>query len=259
MKLCASNIGWSADDDDRAFQKLKECGFSGVEIAPTRIVCAPAYTKCDEAAAFAQQRRLDGLAIPSMQSIWYGRQESIFGPPQERQALAEYTRQAVDFAAALGCGNLVFGCPRNRAVPQGGDPESAVSFFEEIGAYAAARGCTIALEANPVIYNTNFMNTTPEAFSVARRCGSGVSINLDVGTMVYNGEDVAALSDILPLVSHVHISEPHLAPIERRPLHRELAAVLQAFGYDGFVSVEMKTQPLDELLPIWDYVAEVFG
>lgn len=54
----------------------------------------------------------------SMQSIWYGRTEKLFGTEEERNLLLDYTKSAVDFAAAIGCKNLVFGCPKNRCIPE---------------------------------------------------------------------------------------------------------------------------------------------
>ena len=68
--------------------------------------------------------------------------------------------------------------------------------------------------------------------------------------------DVAAH---LHRVSHVHISEPGLAPIQPRPLHRELALLLKGVGYQGFVSLEMKAAGEEELTRSLEYVAEVFG
>ncbi len=260
MKLSASNIGWEAADDERVSEALHMRGYLGLEIAPTRLVPAPPYENIEQASALAGQLlERYGLCIPSMQSIWYGRSEKVFGSPQERETLAEYTCRAVDFACAVGCPSLVFGCPKNRSIPQGGQEGVAIDFFKQIGAYAAQHGCVIALEANPPVYGTNFMNTTSEAFRVAGLCGEGIAVNFDLGTLLTNGETLAPLAENLHKVSHIHISEPGLAPIEKRPVHRELAALLRAQGYGGFVSVEMKAQPYEVVCEVLDYVAEVFG
>ncbi len=260
MQLCASNIGWAAENDNRIYAAMQQRGFAGVEIAPTRLLAPPAYEKAGEMATYAVRLRTEyGLVIPSMQSIWYGREERVFGTDAERRILADYTKQAIDFARAAGCPSLVFGCPKNRNRPDGADVRTAVDFFDEIGDYAAVNGCVIALEANPPVYNTNFMNTTEEAFAVAAQCGAGVAVNLDFGTIIANGESLDGLAQKLARVSHVHISEPGLAPIERREQHGDLASILRDNGYTGFVSIEMKTQPFEDVLKIMDYTAEVFG
>jgi sugar phosphate isomerase/epimerase len=193
-----------------------------------------------------------------MQSIWFGQNGSIFGP--ERRALLAYTLRAIEFAKAAGCGNLVFGCPKNRVLPENADSGTAVPFFAELGAAAAAAGTVVALEANPPLYGTNFINTTLQALDMARQVASpGFKVNLDVGTLIANGESAAGLAGQVCAFSHVHVSEPGLAMLEKRPLHRELAALLRHEGYAGYVSIEMKAAAPGELERALDYVAGVFG
>ena len=113
MKLSISNIAWEASADEQMQQKLQELNFQGLEIAPTRIFPSSPYDNLPEAKTWAEAlHRKYGLTIPSMQSIWFGRQEMLFGAEAEREALLAYTKKAIDFAAAMGCHNLVFGCPK---------------------------------------------------------------------------------------------------------------------------------------------------
>ena len=53
-----------------------------------------------------------------MQSIWYGMIEK-FDSSDKRQKLIKYTKKAIDFAVAIECSKLVFGCPKNRVAPHG--------------------------------------------------------------------------------------------------------------------------------------------
>lgn len=262
MNRSISNIGWLAEDDLRVYEWMKDMGFSGLEIAPTRIFPSAPYDNVSAARDWAAQIKHEhGFAIPSMQSIWYGRSENVFGSSEERAALIDYTKKAVDFAEAIGCGNLVFGCPRNRSMPEGAKSEDALAFFREIGAYAVAHHCVIALEANPPIYNTNFMNTTEQALEFIQLVDSdGFRLNLDVGTMLENGESVAVLAGKERYINHVHISEPGLKPIEKRSLHMELADLLRTVKYNGFVSIEVgKQERAEALVPMMKYVEEIFG
>ena len=260
MKLSASNIGWNMQQDEQAWQLLKDLGYTGLEIAPTRIFPERPYDNLPGAALFAGVMfQKYGLTISSMQSIWYGQQCNIFNE-EEAKALVDYTAQALEFAYACHCPNLVFGCPRNRNMPQGHEPQEAESFFKELAYLASRREATIALEANPPMYNTNFLNTTKEAFQLAKKLDiPGIGVNLDVGTMLANGERPSDFAAYMKYVSHVHISEPGLAPIEKRAIHKELALLLGAVGYKGFVSVEMKACDYDTLKNCLEYVAEVFA
>ena len=103
------------------------------------------------------------------------------------------------------------------------------------------------------------LNGTAEAFSLVKRLDNpGLAVNLDLSTMLAQGEKLQNFVDDLKYVSHVHISEPGLAPIQKRPEHKELALLLGAVGYRGFVSVEMARTDLDTVKRTLDYVAEVF-
>lgn len=262
MKLAVSNIAWRPEDDAKAYGLMERYGFTGLEIAPTRVFPENPYDKPEDMRQWSRELKASyGFRIPSMQSIWYGRTEKLFGSREERAALLLYTRKAIDFAAVAGCGNLVFGCPRNRYLPEGGDPEIGVQFFRELGEYAAARGTVVGLEANPPIYHTNYINNTQEALKLVETVNSaGFRLNLDASTIIENGESLSVLAGRAGLISHVHISEPGLGPVQPRPVHRELLTVLKAEGYEGFVSVEMgNTGDLSVLEGVLAYVKEIFG
>lgn len=261
MNLAISNIAWEEHQDESVYHIMKKYGFSGLEIAPTRIFPEAPYAKLDEAAEWSQKLKEEyNFVVPSMQSIWFGRQENLFDSEEERRTLMEYTRKAIDFAAAIGCKNLVFGCPRNRNCPEGAEPDTAIPFFKELGDYAVSRGTVIGMEANPPIYNTNYINDTISALELIRQVASeGFMLNLDVGTMIQNQEKISELAGQVRYISHVHISEPGLKIIEKRNIHRELKELLMAEHYAGYISVEMgKTVTLSELSEILQYIREVF-
>lgn len=241
MQLAISNIGWEKDQDNKVYNMMHDYGFEGLEIAPTRIFPDKPYEHLKEAASWSEQLLKDHqLVVPSMQSIWYGRTEKIFGSLEERNILLEYTKKAIDFAGSIGCRNLVFGCPRNRALPEGKSDDNALDFFHELGEYALTKNTVIGMEANPPMYNTNYINDTASAIDLIKRVNSkGFLLNLDVGTIIANNENLDILRDNLRLVNHVHISEPGLKPIEERELHSSLVKMLKKAEYCGFVSIEM--------------------
>lgn len=261
MKLSISDIAWTAESDEAVYDMMKKYNYAGLEIAPTRIFPINPYDNLKEAEAWSRSIESQcGLAISSMQSIWYGRQEKLFGTEEERKALVDYTKKAIDFAVVIGCRNLVFGCPRNRAVPQNADMEIGILFFKEIGDYAAGKGTVIGIEANPPIYNTNYINDTLSAFELIEKVGSeGFRLNLDLGTMIQNGESIEELRGRVKLINHVHISEPGLKPIEERKLHQELRQVLEEENYQGFISIEMgKGEDIALIENVMKYVGGVF-
>lgn len=196
-----------------------------------------------------------------MQSIWYGRTENIFNSLEDREILVEYTKEAIRFAEKIGCGNLVFGCPRNRNIGESAKLTEAVSFFREIGKYAQEHHTVIGMEANPPIYNTNYINNTVAAIELIREVDNeGFRLNLDFGTIVCNQEHLDVLYDNVDLINHVHISEPGLVRISEREEHHELANILRGGNYGGYVSIEMKQQEnTSDIVATMKYLKEVFA
>lgn len=266
MKLALCNIAWLPEEDEQVYRWMKQYGFSGVEIAPTRIVGTLPYERL-KAAKIWQEEQISsyGFSIPSMQSIWYGKSEGIFGSDEARKFLLQYSQRALLFAKTVYCPHLVFGCPKNRVIPAGMTCETveklAVNFFRELGESANTHNIVIGMEANPQIYGTNFINTTLEAFKLVQKVDSiGFRINLDVGTMIQNEECPDYLCGKVKTISHVHISEPHLAPIRQRGIHQDLAQCLKEEGYKGFISIEMaRPESLSELEEAMHYVREIFS
>lgn len=290
MNLSISNIAWEPGLDCAVYETMQKLGYTGLEIAPTRIFPEAPYEHLPEAAAFARALKEEyGLSVCSLQSIWYGRTERLFGSPEERKILSGYTKKAMDFAQAIGASNLVFGSPRNRQKPDNASPEPILEFFRELEAYAAACGVVLAMEPNPPLYHTNFINTTPQACHLVQtvlgikqsenrrrpddtwRAGAilsdtaGFAVNLDLGTMIENSEDPANLPAWLPFIHHIHISEPGLVPLnpENHNLRQAVAGFItkawDSGAYQGYVSIEMSRRgSLEEISETLRTVRELF-
>lgn len=260
MKLSISNIGWGNELDESMYSLIEKHRF-GLEIAPTRIFPIAPYEHLENAKKWSEKLKEENkILISSIQSIWYGREEKLFGTTDEREKLVAYTKKAIDFAQIVECNNLVFGCPRNRVIFSDADKMLGVAFFKEIGEYAYAHNTVIGIEANPPLYNTNYINTTESALELIEQVNSpGVLLNLDVGTMIENGEDIKLLQDRGQFINHVHISEPGLAKIQERELHGKLALLLKQCKYQNYVSIEMgKGLELQQIENVMMYVKEIF-
>ena len=96
MRLSISNIGWVSESDEQIYKIMKKLDFRGLEIAPTRIFPESPYDKSEDAKKWSESLKNEyGFCVPSMQSIWYGRQEKIFHSPEDREALTEYTKKSI--------------------------------------------------------------------------------------------------------------------------------------------------------------------
>ncbi len=270
MKLSISNIAWDKEYDLEIYRYMQEREITGLEIAPTRLFEKP-YSNINEVAELSSNLKKEhNLAICSMQSIWYGRSESIYNA-QERKTIYDYSLSAIEFAAAANIGNIVFGCPKNRNIPEDKhsndiitDKELAFRIAEEflfrLAEYSYENGTVFAVEPNPDIYGTNFINTTQEAFSLAKKINSkGLKVNVDIGTMINQGESPKILLENKELVNHIHLSVPYLEYVEYHPIHEEIKTVLSDMKYKKYLSIEMKNfKNIDRVKTALDYLVEFF-
>lgn len=258
MNLSISNIAWSFEKNEAMYTYMRELGFSGLEIAPTKFFPDKPYEHRKEFHILcnALNEQYD-ISISSMQSILYGMKQNLF-ESNEAEELLSYLEKAYAFGEAGGGCNLVFGCPKNRSIPEGRKQSDAIPFFEKAATSALSHNCVLALEANPPMYGTNFINTTAQAFEFAREI-PWLKVNLDLGTIIDRNEDLRCVEDNLYMVNHIHISEPGLAPIKKRELHRELASILSDYGYTGYISIEMKETENETVKSIMEYIAEIFA
>ena len=262
MKICLSNLAWNEDRNDEIYWFMQKIGICGLEMAPTKIFGANPYEDLSLAKKYAKEIREDfSIEIMSMQSLWFNRPEKIFVSEAEREILSDYTKKAIIFSEALGCKNLVFGCPKNRVIGNKENLPIAYRFFGELGSFSEKHGVVLSLEANPAIYGTDFINTTREALDFCKSVGvEGLKVNLDFGTIIYNNEKLDFTEDDIRWINHLHISEPNLVPIIERSEHIALRDILCRFNYNGAVSIEMGiSESNDDILDAAVYLKEVFG
>jgi sugar phosphate isomerase/epimerase len=253
MKLGISNIAWKPEELDGALALMAEAGARGLEIAPGLAFAGEADPFKPSAAAVAALRsRLvaHDLELISMQSLLFGvLNAKLFGAPEERARFEAGLLRAVGLAETLGIANLVMGSPANRVIPPTVERARAeaegAETFRRLGDAAAAAGTKLALEPNPATYGTNFMTTLREAFEFAALVDHpAVTVNFDLGALHMNGEfdQAPALFDLAAAkVSHVHVSEPNLAPApaDEAGFATAAAAILKR-GYEGWFSIEMR-------------------
>ncbi len=261
MKISISNIAWDTKYDNEIYSLMNKYGYEGLEIAPTRIVSTNEPYSLENTDKALKILSETGFEIPSAQSILYGKSEKLFGSDEERESLLDYLYKAIDYAAVIKCSNLVFGSPKNRIINDiSKEYDIAVDFFNKAGIYAAEKKIVIAIEANPVIYGTNFINDTFSAYKLVKDINNPhVKINYDMGTVIENNENIDDIEKYLAEINHIHISEPYLELIKKRDIHRRLFHILKSNDYKKYVSIEMKKQDnIADIDSILSYVSELY-
>lgn len=249
-RFAVSNLVWPDADRDAAPAFARGLGFRGLELAPVKAWGGWEQARPADAAALRRRLADEQLEIAALQGICHGVDDlALFAPGAARQRLADHLRRVADFAAACGGVPCVFGAPRLRD-PGDLGPEaamdSAAEFFAVVALHFRAGGSCLSFEANPGRYGCRFATHTAEAAELVRRVGQpGFGLQIDTGTVLVNNEDPTALRSLMPIVSHLHLSEPDLMVLmpDRAAALRAIAAVVRGGGYAGWLSAEMRAVP----------------
>ncbi len=260
MRLAISNIAWKPHERIAVYEFLCDEGVTGLEIAPAQVfpddpdALEPGAAA---AAAFLEEIGRYGLQLVSMQSLLWGVKDArLFGAAAERARFEAALARAVAFAGRFRIPNLVLGSPANRAIPDGMDraeaEEIAQAVFCRAGDLCLAAKTKLALEPNAAAYGTNFLTTMGETIAFAARAAHpAVTVNFDIGALHMNGEfaeGAAWFAKAAPHVSHVHVSEPQLAPAPQdAAAFGSLARAILGQGYGGWFSIEMRAAGGDNL------------
>lgn len=275
MKKAISNIAWPAEDIVSALSLLRENKFRGLEVAPGLLFpdqddpFLPSKQAVDR---LRSELSLAHVEIISMQSLLFGVNNAfLFGTHEQQSIFLKAMRRAIGLAERLQVPNIVFGSPRNRAYSTNWSRERALDHaaetFHGLGGVCAEAGVVLALEPNPAAYGTNLMTTALETFEMCQRVAhSNVKLNFDLGSLHMNEEfgDSLRLFDLcFDHVSHIHISEPNLAPAPENPdgFFNFADGALKR-GYRGWFSIEMKcpeVAPMETLEASLKTVNSLFG
>jgi sugar phosphate isomerase/epimerase len=270
LKLAISNIAWDAEEDQPVFELMREAGFDGVEIAPTKVWDRPLEANEEEVSRYRRFWNERGIEVVALQALLFGRPGlQLFGSHETRTRTLAYLRGMMRLAEWLGARVLVFGAPKNRQVGER-DPaearEIAVDFFRRAGADARSHGVVLAIEPNPAAYACDFVTTSREGKELVEEVGDeGFGLHLDAAAMTLAGEDLTtALGACGGTIAHFHASEPNLGLVGSGPVdHETMASGLRRTGYSGWVSVEMRPPEGEEtksaVRRVLSFVRRVYG
>lgn len=253
MKLGISNIAWSAAEAPEAYRVLAERGVHGIEAAPG--ILFPDSEDPLKPSPNALKSALDraqafGHRFVSMQAVHFGRSDvALFGTQEERHCFLQSLRDAIDLAAELSIGNIVLGSPRNRVRPESMTADeallSATAALQSLGDHAACQNVSIALEANPRRYGTNFLTHFEEACRLSALIAHpAIGVNFDLGERLINRQTADIGTDMdrsAGMLKHVQISAPDLLPpLDNLDLIKQLGKEQRRTGFPHWTTVEMR-------------------
>ncbi len=247
MKLAICNETFVDWPHERAFAFARECGYTGIEIAP--------FTLAQDARAITDEQKSEmrrlaerfELEIIGLHWLLAKTEGYYLTSPDAvvRKATAEYLRELGRCCRDLGGSVLVFGSPRQRNLLPGVSHEQATEFAAEVfsAAMPALEDLDVMLAVEPLgPAEGDFLLTAAEAVSLIERIGSpNCRLHLDCKAM---SSEARPIPEIIrahaSLLTHFHANDPN----RRGPGMGELdfLPILEALGqidYRGWVSVEV--------------------
>lgn len=249
MRLTISNIAWEKAEDTAVAALLSQYGFTGVDLAPSKIWSDPLAATDEEIAAVRAWWQERGINVAGAQSIHFGHPElQIFQTEEQRDQMLQFTARMIELCGKLGVTAIVFGSPKNRlrgTMSMEQSLEIAEPFFRQLGEVAIQNNTHLCIEPNATDYGCDFVNTAAEGYALVQRVNHpGFRLHLDSGNMTMMKENcVESIRRCVDVMQHFHVSEPQLGQVGVNPSpvdHAGIAAVLKELHYDKWVSVEMR-------------------
>lgn len=270
MKIAISNIAWEPAEDGIILPILHEYKIRGMEVAPTKIFQDPSTYSSSVALEYKKKWAESGIELIAMQSLLFGKPElQIFASEENRTETLVYLTKIIEIAELLGTRVLVFGSPKNRSIRDMEEKKArgiALEFFRSLADIAHRHGVKVCIEPNPIQYQCDFITNTSEGVAFVKEIDHpGLGFHLDLAACTFNKEDLEmAVTQSLPVLQHVHISEPFLDAIGQESTNHSLFAdTLRKLEYQGWVSIEMKNNVApaneDAVRNALHFVTEIYG
>jgi len=246
VKFSVSNIALTAYDHVSELERLPELGFSGLEVAPSRIWRDTWHgLSTAEVADYRHRIEIAGLAVVGLHSLFYDQPElGLFKEPALRAQSLDFLEHLSKVCRDLGGRTLIYGGGRKRGNVSADDARAeAVNFFGELCARVEDHGTCFCFE--PLGPNdTDFIHSALESLSIAEEVASpALRVQLDAKALFENEEaDIKTFRAVAPMLVHFHANEPGLGVLGASGDfdHTALGAMLREIGYDGHVSAEQR-------------------
>lgn len=247
MKLAICNETFVDWPHERAFEFARECGYTGIEIAPFTVASDARSISAEQKSEMRRLAERYELAIVGLHWLLAKTEGYYLTSPDAvvRKSTADYLQVLGRCCHDLGGAVLVFGSPMQRNLLPGVSHEQATEFAAEVfsAAMPALEDLDVTLAVEPLgPAEGDFLLTAAEAVSLIERIGSpNCRLHLDCKAMSSESRPIPEIIRAhASLLTHFHANDPN----RRGPGMGELdfIPILEALGqidYRGWVSVEV--------------------
>ncbi|HET6883446.1 MAG TPA: sugar phosphate isomerase/epimerase family protein [Pirellulales bacterium] len=247
MKFAICNetfVDWPCE---RAFAFARECGYTGIEIAPFTINTDARKISPQQRAEVRRQAEEAGLEVVGLHWLLAKTEGFYLTTPDAavRRATADYLKELARLCHDLGGSIMVFGSPQQRNLLPGVDHETAMNFAAEVfqAAMPVLEELDVTLAVEPLgPAEGNFLLTAAEGIRLIEMVGSThCRLHLDCKAMSTEADPIPAIiGRSAPWLVHFHVNDPNrqgpgMGNLDFRPILEALGEI----DYRGWVSVEV--------------------
>ncbi|MCC7083845.1 MAG: sugar phosphate isomerase/epimerase [Pirellulales bacterium] len=232
---------------ERAFAFARECGYTGIEIAPFTIAAYATDISAAWRAEVRKQAADAGLEVVGLHWLLAKTEGFYLTSPEAavQKKTSEYLKQLARLCRDLGGSTMVLGSPQQRNLLPGVTKPQAMKYAADVisAIVPTLAECAVTLALEPLgPAEGDFLLTADEGRQLAGQIGSPqVKLHLDCKAM---SSEPTPISEILranrDLMVHFHANDPNrqgpgFGQLDFVPIF----AALQEIDYRGWVSVEV--------------------
>lgn len=247
MKFAICNETFQAWPFEKAFAFARECGYTGIEIAPFTIHSDAREISAAKRQEVRRQAETAGLEVVGLHWLLAKTEGFYLTSPEAevRERTADYFRELARLCRDLGGSVMVLGSPKQRNLLPGVSLDQATDYAVEVLQATLPElektQVTIALEPlGPT--EGDFLNTAAQGVEMIERIGSPwIRLHLDCKAMSSEEQPIPAIIQAnRDYLEHFHANDPNLLGPGFGELKFEpIFAALKQIHYTKWVSVEV--------------------
>lgn len=247
MKFAICNETFVDWPFEKAFAFARDCGYTGIEIAPFTINTDARKITADKRAEVRQQAEDAGLDVIGLHWLLAKTEGLYLTTPDAavRRTTAQYIEELARLCRDLGGSIMVFGSPMQRNLLPGVSHEEAMGYAADVfqAAMPTLEQLDVTLAVEPLgPAEGNFLLTAADGVRLIEMVGSpNCRLHLDCKAM---STESTPIVDIIrrsaPWLVHFHANDPNRQGPGMGDL--QFVPILEALGeidYRGWISVEV--------------------
>lgn len=247
MKFAICNETFQDWPFDRAFAFARECGYTGIELAPFTIHTNAYEITAARRADVRRQAAAAGLEVVGLHWLLAFTDGYYLTTPDAavRRRTSDYLGELARLCRDVGGRIMVLGSPKQRNLLPGVTHDQALEYAADVirGALPVLADCGVVLAVEPLgPLEGDFLLTAAAGVQLVERVASpNCRLHLDVKAMSTEQQPVAEIiRQYAPWLIHFHANDPNrrgpgMGEVDFRPI----LAALQEIQYAGWVSVEV--------------------